>query len=415
MNEIINQVKEYLAPWPVLWDILVLIVIFLLAFIVHLFTRRVFFHYIKVLISRTKTQIDDIFLTEKLLDKIALIIPIIIVHEFAYLMPNIEALVNRLSGAIIAVLILIAGNALLTSLTIFLERMDRFKERPIKGYIQVIKIIFVLYGIIIIMGLLTGESPWTLLGGISALTAVLLLIFRDTILSFVASIQITSYDLIKVGDWVEISKYGADGDVIDISLNVIKIQNFDKTITVIPTYKIVEDSFKNWRGMTLSGGRRIKRAIYLDMGSIRFLEDDDITKLEKIHLLKGYLEGKKEELAKYNEDKKIDTSSLVNGRRMTNIGTFRAYLKAYLKQREDINPGMTFLIRQLPAGEKGLPLEIYVFTGTTEWVRYEEIQADIFDHLFAVLPEFDLRVFQFPTGSDLKNLTPRTKAEYKLL
>ena len=219
-----------------------------------------------------------------------------------------------------------------------------------------------------------------------------------------ASIQISSYDLVKVGDWIEVPKFGADGDVIDISLNVIKVQNFDKTITIIPTYKLIEDSFKNWRGMTLSGGRRIKRAVYIDQSSIKFCTEDMLTRFEKFYLIKDYIKQKKQEVKKYNEEKGIDNSVIVNGRRLTNVGTFRAYLKAYLIQREDINKDLTFLIRQLPTGPEGLPIEIYVFANTTAWVEYEDIQSDIFDHILAVLPQFELKIFQNPTGSDFRNL-----------
>ena len=237
-----------------------------------------------------------------------------------------------------------------------------------------------------------------------ALTAVILLIFRDTILSFVASIQISSYDLVKIGDWIEVPKFGADGDVIDISLNVIKVQNFDKTITVIPTYKLIEDSFKNWRGMTLSGGRRIKRAVYIDQSTIKFCTEEMLTRFEKFHLIKDYINQKMEEVKKYNFDKGIDNSELVNGRRLTNVGTFRAYLKQYLMQREDINKNLTFLIRQLPPGPEGLPIEIYVFANNIVWSIYEDIQSDIFDHVLAVVPQFELKIFQNPTGSDFKKI-----------
>lgn len=263
-------------------------------------------------------------------------------------------------------------------------------------------IILYIFGSILIIGNLVGESPWAILTGLGALTAVLLLLFRDTILSFVASIQITSYDLVKVGDWVEVPKYNADGDVIDISLNVIKIQNWDKTITVIPTYKLIEDSFKNWRGMTLSGGRRIKRAVYIDQSSVKFCSAEMLSRFSKYTLIKDYLEIKQREIGEYNRAKNFDESVLVNGRRLTNLGTFRAYLIEYLKQRDDIRMDLTFMVRQLSPGSEGIPIEIYIFTATTDWTRYENIQADIFDHILAVVPEFELSIFQNPTGSDFK-------------
>ena len=210
--------------------------------------------------------------------------------------------------------------------------------------------------------------------------------------------------MVKVGDWISVPTFGADGDVIDIALHTIKVQNWDKTITVIPTYKLIEDSFKNWRGMQLSGGRRIKRSIYLDQNSVAFCTEEMLERFGKFQLLNEYLSKKKEEVNKFNEVKKVDVSQVVNGRRLTNVGTFRAYLREYLHQREDINKGMTFLVRHLPPGPEGLPIEIYVFTTTTAWVEYEDIQSDIFDHIFAIVPQFDLRIFQNPTGNDFKSL-----------
>ena len=243
------------------------------------------------------------------------------------------------------------------------------------------------------------------------MTAVLLLIFRDTILSFIASLQITSNDLVRVGDWIEVPKFGADGDVKDIALHTVKIQNWDKTITVIPTHKLIDETFKNWRGMAQSGGRRIKRSVLMDIESIKICDDALVERLKKIHLITDYVQDKLLELEKYNVEQQVDTSSPVNGRRMTNIGTFRAYVVAYLRQHKKIHRQMTFLVRQLPPGPNGLPLEIYVFTNDTAWANYEAIQADIFDHILAVVPEFDLRVFQNPTGRDFSSLsmgmTPR--------
>ena len=253
-------------------------------------------------------------------------------------------------------------------------------------------------------GLLTGKNPWAIMTGIGAVTAIILLIFKDTILSFVASIQISSYDLIKVGDWIEVPKYNADGDVVDIALHTVKVQNFDKTITVIPTYKLIEESFKNWRGMRLTGGRRIKRSIFIDQSSVTFCTKEMLDKFENYGLITEYLRTKREELKKYNSENKINEDYLVNGRRLTNLGVFRVYLKKYLGSREDINKDLTFLVRQLAPGYHGIPIELYVFAGTTTWVEYEEIQADIFDHLLAVVPQFELKIFQDPTGHDFNKI-----------
>jgi miniconductance mechanosensitive channel len=264
-------------------------------------------------------------------------------------------------------------------------------------------IVYVIGGIIMI-GTLTGQSMLELMAGVGAMTAVLLLIFKDTILSFVASIQITSYDLVKVGDWIEVPALGVDGDVMDLSLHTVKIRNFDKTISTLPTNKLVEVSFKNWRGMQETGGRRIKRSIHIDTSSIKFCDEAMLNRFKKFELLSDYIDEKLKEIEKDNANRDIDSSELINGRRLTNVGTFRAYLKLYLKNHNDIHKGLTFLIRQLSPGAEGLPIEIYVFTTTTAWIKYEDIQADIFDHIFAVIPEFELNAFQSPTGSDVQSL-----------
>lgn len=241
----------------------------------------------------------------------------------------------------------------------------------------------------------------SLLGG---LTAVLLLVFKDMILGLVAGIQLSSNNMIARGDWIEMPNYGADGDVIDITLTTVMVQNWDKTITTIPTYALISDSFKNWKGMQESGGRRIKRAVNIDINSIRFVDDELLSKLRKVELLKDYLQDKLQEIDKYNQEHAVDTSLLINGRKITNIGTFRAYLIAYLRRHPLINKEMTFLVRQLRPTECGLPIEVYVFSNDKVWANYEAIQADIFDHIFAVVPEFGLRVFQNPTGSDFQFL-----------
>jgi miniconductance mechanosensitive channel len=282
------------------------------------------------------------------------------------------------------------------------EKNDKHRERPIKGYIQVIKIVVYIFGTISIAGIIIGRSPIEIIAGLGVFTAILALLFRDPILSFVASIQISSYDLIRVGDWIEVSKYGADGEVIDISLTVIKIQNWDKTITTIPTYKLIEDSFKNWRGMRDSGVRRIKRSISLDQSSIKFCTEEILSYFEKIHLITDYIRNKKEDLRKFNETQNLDQTSLANSLRLTNIGTFRAYIKEYLNSRDDLDPNYSIIVRQLASGPEGLPIEIYVFTNTTDFTKYENIQADIFDHILAVIPQFELNIFQHPTGSDFK-------------
>lgn len=403
--KLINDITNWLDNYPFIKENISLLGVLLLAYIAYLVTKKIIFKIVTGFVKRTKTDLDDILLSEKVLRRISLIAPFLVIINFAYLVPSIEEFIQRFSTAIIIFFILLTLSSLISGIVEVYEKTSKFKDRPIKGYIQVVKIIIFIFGGILIITTLTGQSPWAILGGLGALTAVIILVFRDTILSFVASIQISSYDLVKVGDWIEVPKFGADGDVIDIALHTIKVQNWDKTITVIPTYKLIEDSFKNWRGMQLSGGRRIKRAIYIDQNSITFCNEEMLKRFEKFQLIRDYLNKKKEEIKKYNEDKKFDTTELINGRRLTNVGTFRAYLKEYLQQREDIHKGLTFLVRHLPPGPEGLPIEIYVFATTTKWAEYEDIQSDIFDHIFAVVPQFDLRIFQNPTGHDFKSLS----------
>ena len=282
------------------------------------------------------------------------------------------------------------------------NRKDMARRWPIKGYVQIVKLFLYLSAGIIGVCRLLDESPWGFLSGLGAVTALVILIFKDTILSFVASIQIVSNDLLRVGDWIEMPRFNADGDVIEIALYTVKVQNWDKTITTIPTRKFMEESFKNWRGMKLSGGRRIKRAVFIDQLSIRFCSSQMIEKYRKIQLLRDYIDAKEEELKRYNKSHGIDDSVVVNGRRMTNIGTFRAYLIEYLKHNPRIRKDMTFIVRQLAPTAEGLPIEIYVFADDTNWAAYESIQADIFDHVLACVPEFDLRVYQRPSGHDFK-------------
>ncbi len=269
---------------------------------------------------------------------------------------------------------------------------------------QILKLFTNIFGIIIIIALLTGKSPVYFLSGIGALTAVLMLVFKDTILSFVSSIQISSNDLFKIGDWVEAPQFGADGDVIDIALHSVKIQNWDKTISIIPTHKLVDSSFKNWRGMSDSGGRRIKRSIKIDMNSIKFCDSSMIERFKKFKVISDYINQKQIEINKHNLANNINEEGLINGRSLTNIGTFRAYVEGYLRNHTSIHNDMTFLVRQLAPEADGLPIEIYVFSNDTNWVNYEAVQSNIFDHLLAILSEFDLKIFQNPTGNDFSKI-----------
>lgn len=405
----LEDISNWLEQYPFLNENLKFLGVILLALFVYFLVKKIIIQSIKAFAKRTRTNIDDILFNERLLKRIAVIAPVIVIYQFVYLLPGSEGWLKLILDSLVVLLVLLILGAFLTSLNNVSEQSEKFKDYPVKGYLQIVKIILYILGGIVITGILTRQEPWALVTGLGAMTAVILLIFKDTILSFVASIQISSYDLIKKGDWIEVPKYGADGDVIDIALHTVKVQNWDKTLTMIPTYKLIEESFKNWRGMQMTGGRRIKRAIYIDITSIELCTEEMLDRYEKFYLIKDYIQNKRSEIKKYNESLNVDLNEIINGRRLTNIGTFRAYLKAYLRNREDVHSGLTFIVRYLEAGPTGLPIEIYIFANTTEWVPYEDIQAEIIDHIFAVVNQFDLKVFQHPTSNDVKNLNQLTK------
>ena len=323
--------------------------------------------------------------------------------------PNLDLKITAVTQRILLVILIFIMLRILSSFLKIIDRIyiDLLKHstKPIKGYLQSLNLIAHLLGVLTAFAILLDKSPWVLLSGLGALTAILLLVFKDSILSLVAGIQITANDLIKVGDWIEMPQFHADGNVIEIALHTVKVQNWDKTITVIPAHQFLENSFKNWRGMQESGGRRIKRSLLIDVKSIRFLDDEDIEKYKKINLLHDYMSSKEKELAISNEKFDENTRSiLLNIRQLTNVGTFRNYVSSYLKNNPHIHKDRTFLVRQLAPTPEGLPIEIYVFTNDIRWAYYEEIQSNIFDHLLAIMPEFDLRYFQLPSGHDISQL-----------
>lgn len=402
-NILFDVIEDWFEEHPLIADIVPILVVLLVSFIVYIILKRYVRHAFRNLAKKTETQIDDI-LIEAGLTRLLYIVPVIIIHSAASLFGDWDDVVLRTSTAFISLIILYSIDAVLTAVIDIYDMRDIEERIPIKSHIQLFKIFVYVVGAIVILGQLTGKSPWLILSGIGVFTALLLLMFRDSILSFVACLQITSNDLFRVGDWLEVPKYGADGDVIDISLHTVKIQNWDKTITVIPTYKLLEESFKNWRGMSKSGGRRIKRAINIDVSSIKFCDMEMLEQYKKMQYIKDYIENKLEDIEKYNKERNIENNNLVDGRHITNIGTFRAYIKSYLRSHPKIHQDLTFLIRQLPPDSHGLPIEIYVFTNDTIWANYEDIQSDIFDHLLAVIPEFNLRLFQEPTGNDFKKI-----------
>jgi miniconductance mechanosensitive channel len=364
------------------------------------FVLRIFIYpTTKKLASKTSTYMDDLFLDKKFLNRFSYVI-IFVIFNFLrsaeqFNLSFLESeIFTRLLDSLFSLAVGLTVLELLTVLNKLSESIESLKNKPIKGYVQIVKIIVTSFIAIIIFAIITGQSVAYYISGLGALTAVLLLIFQDTILSFVASVQIGQNDIIKIGDWIEVPEFGADGDVVDIALHTVKVQNWDKTITTIPTSKIVNTSVKNWRAMSEYGGRRIKRSLLIDISSIKFLNKTELEELEKIAPLKKYITSKIEEVDKFNNSiSESDASQEI--RRLTNIGTYRAYVESYLKQNSNLNTDtMTFLVRQLPSSPEGVPIEIYTFTNTTEWVKYEQIQSDIFDHLFAILPKFGLRVFQ---------------------
>ncbi len=360
-------------------------------------------------ISRTRNAWDDAFVDAGVFTRLANIAPALVVHYGVSLVPNlddeVDSMVERLATSAVVITVAIAASSALTALNTIYSRSEEYGQRPIKGYLQVVKIVIYALAALATGAVLLDKSPWVFVSGIGALAAVLLLVFKDTILSLVASVQIASNDMIQLGDWVEMPQAGVDGDVIDVALHTVKIQNWDKTISTVPTYKFIAESFKNWRGMSESGGRRIKRAVNLDLNSIRFLDADEIAGLGRWELLGDYLTEKSAELETYNAETGRNPEINADIRRLTNVGTFRAYVLAYLQAHPKIhNSGYTFIVRQLAPTASGLPIEIYCFSNDQDWTRYEGIQSDIFDHIFAMVPEFGLRLFQDPTGADFAKM-----------
>jgi len=340
--------------------------------------------------------------------RLARIVPAFIVYQgvqaVPHLPPAVMLVTRNVAAAFIILTVVMAMAAALTLANTIYSRRPEAASRPIKGYLQVVKIVLFVLATILILATLIDRSPLLLLSGMGAMAAILMLVFKDTILSLVASVQLTSNDMLRVGDWIEMPELNADGDVIDIALHTVKVQNWDKTITTIPTWRLISESFKNWRGMEESGGRRIMRALLIDQASVRFLEPEERERMRRFALIDDYLEDKQGELEAWNATLVEAGRDPVNARRVTNLGTFRAYVAAYLKAHSGINQSMTQMVRQLAPTPQGLPLEIYGFTATTSWIAYEGIQSDIFDHLIAILPEFGLQLYQQPSGRDVARL-----------
>jgi len=378
----------------------------LLSILTFFIARKIFVAIIHKATAKSKTDWDDILASQKFFKKLAYLVPSYIIYTLTPLVlkeyPQATSVVQSIVSVYMIAVVLLVINSFLNAVTIIYQNFQVAKTRPIKGYVQVVKIIIYLIGAIIIISTLFDKNPLGLIGGLGAFSAVLLLVFRDPIMGFVGGIQLSANNMLVPGDWISMPKYNADGTVIDVALTTVKVQNWDKTISTIPTYSLISDSFKNWRGMEESGGRRIKRSINMDMKSIKFCTPEMLEKFLKIEYVKEYVDKTEKKLQEYNQEKQIDNSVLVNGRRQTNIGIFRAYLNGYLHNHSSIHDEMTFLIRQLQPSEKGLPIEIYVFSKIQEWAKYEDLQSDIFDHILAVIPEFELRVYQNPSGDDFQ-------------
>ncbi|WP_458626634.1 mechanosensitive ion channel family protein [Winogradskyella sp. PC D3.3] len=381
-----------------------LLALLLIAFIIDYITKRFLWRFSAGVAKRTKTDFDNILIANKLPRNVAHIIPLLILIEF---IPQVftdfevaQNIIEKTLKVITIVLTLQIIRSLLSSVKDYLKTLSRYKDKPIDSYVQVFMIFAWLLGFFSILAIITGVSFFQFATTLGAASAVILLIFKDTILGFVASIQVSINDMVRIGDWITFEKYGADGDVIEINLATVKVQNWDKTITTIPTYALISDSFKNWRGMMDSGGRRIKRSVIVKTSTINFLTDEDIERFSKIQLVSDYLKTRSAEIENYNNTHNIDKSVLINGRNLTNFGVFRKYLQTYIENHSAINKDMTLMVRQLEPTPQGIPMEVYAFSSDQRWKNYEYILGDIFDHILASVNYFDLEIYELSLGKN---------------
>ncbi len=408
MQAYLTATLEWLEQHSHLYTLVSALLLLVAAWLANYLVRRILVRGIYRALRASVLGEDQALMDSRVIARLANIVPAFIVYAGVGLVPDLpEAVVqvvrNVCSAIIVLVLALAIGGSLNLVNVLYARREDAHR-RPVKGYVQVVQIVVYLLAAILMVAALIDRSPLILLSGLGAMAAVLILIFQDTLLSLVASVQISSNDIVRVGDWVEMPQLNADGDVIDIALHTVKIQNFDKTITTVPTKRFISDPFKNWRGMREAGGRRIKRSLLLDQHSLHFLSAAEVESLRRFRLLGEYLERKEAEIRDWNRELEEQGRDPVNSRRITNIGTFRAYVERYLRAHQGVHQGMPLLVRQLAPTSDGLPLEVYCFTNTVVWADYEGIQSDIFDHLLAILPEFGLRVFQHPSGADMREM-----------
>ncbi len=390
-------------------------VLFVLSVILYFIFKKVLLYSIVRIIKKSKSTYDDFFVSRRVFHRLAHLAPALVIYffdnSFYEPFPLFFGFIVKASIIYIIVVLFWTFQAFLRALEDIYNTLPFAAERPIRGYMQLVQLLFILIGILWGISIVFDVQVTKIFAGLGALAAVLLLVFKDTLLGFVAGIQLSANKMVRVGDWIEMPTHNADGTVLEITLNTVKVQNWDRTITTIPTYALVSSPFMNWRGMEESGGRRIKRSINIDMQSVTFCTPEMIEKFKKIHHLQEYIENRQKEINEYNREHNVDESVLVNGRRMTNLGVFRKYVENYLSRNPKINKNMTFLVRYLQPTEKGIPLEVYVFSSDQRWAFYEGIQADIFDHILAVIPEFGLKVFQLPSGNDLREMGIKTLSD----
>jgi miniconductance mechanosensitive channel len=383
-------------------------ILFCIALLAYFLTKVVLVSLVHRIAVRSAATWDDALVKEKVFHRLSQFVPALVIEKSIPLVPGwsdaAEAVLINITTAWVVMTLAMTIAALLAAANSIYERRPDAVERPIKGFIQLAQLVVYIIAAILIVAALIDRSPVILLSGVGAIAAVLLIVFKDTLLSLAASVQLASQQLVRVGDWLEVPEFGADGDVIDVALYTVTVQNWDKTITTIPTYQLVAGSFKNWRGMSESGGRRIKRSINIDVSSIRFLNSEEVDRFAQFRLLKEYIPTKQQELDEYNQRVGQTSEAAVNLRQLTNIGTLRAYIVNYLRNHAKVHQGMTLIVRQLQPGTTGLPIEIYCFSNDIDWANYEDIQADIFDHICAIVPEFGLRLYQEPAGSDLERI-----------
>jgi miniconductance mechanosensitive channel len=405
MENVAQKISEILVSWgmtPSCADSLNKFVIFVfvlfVAYLADAICHYVVLPLITKLVQRTKITWDDVVFDKKVMIHLMHIAPPLIIYIFIpFVFPDnsgVSEIIQRICKAFGVFFFVCFINALLIAIYRIYTEKDSYRDRPLKGLLQTLQVILFIVGTIGIISILINESLIGLFAGLGAFAAVLMLVFKDSIMGFVSGIQLSINNMLRVGDWITMPKYGADGSVIEVTLNTVKIRNWDNTITTIPPYLLISDSFQNWRGMQESGGRRVKRSVNIDMNTVRFCTPEMLNKYRKIHFLKDYIEETEKIVYEHNERNKIDNSILINGWRQTNLGIFRAYLNNYLKNHPQVNHDMTYMVRHLHPTEKGIPLELYFFSSTTNWILYENIQADVFDHILAIIPEFDLRVFQ---------------------